>query len=244
MPVKLETEAAPGPRRPFILPVFLPRTGLKAGWVWVEALEAPHCPPGCPWPAQGPLESTPSPAVDGTGTVLPGHPPHAGRPSGCGPGCASCLTTSLAHVGIFLEMRWSRAGDCGQGGRKGREHGKRGRQAGRAVGDSAGVGTPGSWSLVLAAGDSTLERRPQTLHHCCTPSLSGDIWLPAALCPGDQRRKRTSSGKAASPGGAAGRCRPDVGWAGPCNLALQVSGAGGQSWRLGCAWKHLGPFCV
>lgn len=106
---------------------------------------------------------------------------------------------------------------------------------------------PGAWCLVLgqtllpAAGESTLGGRSQTFCLRCTLSPSGDIWLPVTLCPGDQRRKRTSPEKAASPGGAAGGCRPDVGWAGPCSSALQVLrlvvrvgdwGALGNTWAL------------
>lgn len=113
-------------------PRLLPRIGLKAGWVWAEAPEAPHCPPGCPWPAQRPLESNPlqlwAPLAQSYWGIL-SHP------------APPCLTTSLAPVGSFLEMTWSRAGDCGQeAGWEGSAGEPDRREKGQAGGAGSGAG--------------------------------------------------------------------------------------------------------
>ena len=80
----------------------------------------------------------------------------------------------------------------------------------------------GHWRIPLGG-------RPQT--HClpCTPSPSGDIWLPAALCPGDQHRKRASPGKTASPGGVrAGASQTLVGLgSAPLPAGSEAGGQGG-----------------
>lgn len=208
----------------------------------------PYCPPGCLRPA---LEA---PAVDPlSGSGRDWRRPPAGRPApsgmavrmAVGQAGPQCLTISLAPVGIFLETRRSRVGDCGQGGRMGRKDGKGGRQAGAGrVGGAGGVREsrcPGlGQCLLLAAGRAIHGERPKPFALSGTPTPNGDIWLPAALCPGDRGGRKTSPGPVASPGGFAGGCRPEAGW------ARQLCPAGFWGWAVelgnGVCSETLGPF--
>lgn len=154
-----------------------------------------------------------------------------------------CLTTSLAHVGIFLEMRQSRAGDCGQAGWEGstgKEADGQGRP-GAGGGRRWGARDASSWCPVLGQTrpltDPHLGKGPKLLASLNPLPEGGHLVSRRPLRWGPVK-ERTSSGKAASLGGAAGGCRPDTGWTGPCGPALRVSEAGGRGWGLRCVGTH------
>lgn len=171
---------------------------------------------GVPW---GALESTPSPGVDGTGTVFLGRLLSPGRLSGrlrARPG--RCLTISLARAGIFLETR--------QPSRRLRA-GKAGRQADRR----AGMAKAGPWCLVLgpvvrlAAGEATPGGMSQSLHLGFHPHLEWGHLVTSHPLPWE----------AVSPGGLAGSEGGEPGGAGPCGRGLPELGTG--------LWlEMLGPF--
>lgn len=103
-----------------------------------------------------------------------------------------------------------------------------GRQAGGGRGGVWGsLWTPGSWCLVLgqtlllATGGSPLGAGPRSR---CLPCHSPKWGHPGYRPPsalGTSTGKGPRLGRLPAPGGAAGGCRPDVGWAGLC-LCLQV----------------------
>lgn len=87
----------------------LPRIGLKAGWA-LKRRRPPTAHRGVPGLPRGLWSQTLSSC---------GHHWHSPTGASCPILCLRvrpppCLTTSLAPVGSFLEMTWSRAGDCGQ----------------------------------------------------------------------------------------------------------------------------------
>lgn len=125
-------------------------------------------------------------------------------------------------------MRQSRAGDGRQGGRS-RGRRRRGRRAGGAWGSQV-LGAPCwvkccSWPRLKPY----LVECPKPYALGCTHPPQQDIWIPAALCPGEQGRKRTAPGRAASPGWVRGGCRSEGGQ-GPPSLR---TGSWGWSSQLG-----------
>lgn len=221
------------------------------GWLWAEAQRPPPAHrgvSGLPW---RPLESAASPAVDGTGTVLLGRPAlsrmavrMAVRQAG-----PQCLTISLAPVGIFLETRRSRAGDRRQGGWMGREDGKRGRQAGQAVGELGEWGSHvlGAWGLVKGCCwprvKPYLGNAPNPLPGFAPPSQVGPSGYQPPSTLGTREGKGPCLGQLPALLDLQAGAGQKLGW------ALQLCPAGVWGWsvevRNGACSETLGPFlCV